>query len=180
MGCDSLNSDKRNRKNEENYMINQNIAINNMAVNNVYYSNSLNIPNRNINQNFPNEKSNQNINTRKIKNINYSNGCCCPCCGEPAGKDFIGDNKFSYNCLKCGESYFGNCYSCRKCGAIFCHKCPFKQYSNLACCPACGQGLFGGNECISYDCLKCGKGYYGNCYYCSNCRGIFCHKCPYL
>ena len=170
MGCDSLNSDKRNRKNEENYMINQNIAINNIDVNNVYYSNSLNIPNRNINQN---------INTRKIKNINYSNGCCCPCCGEPAGKDFIGDNKFSYYCLKCGESYYGNCYSCRKCGGIFCHKCPFKQYSNLACCPACGQGLIGSDKYF-YNCLKCGKDYYGYCYYCRNCEGIFCYKCPYL
>ena len=170
MGCDSLNSDKRNRKNEENYMINQNIAINNIDVNNVYYSNSLNIPNRNINQN---------INTKKIKNINYSNGCCCPCCGEPAGKDFIGDNEFSYNCLKCGQKYYGNCYSCRKCGGIFCHKCPFKQYSNLACCPACGQGLIGGNI-FSYDCLKCGKHFYTNCYYCRNCEGIFCYKCPYL
>ena len=170
MGCDSSNSGERNSKNEENYMINQNIAINNIDVNNVYYSNSLNIPNRNINQN---------INTRKIKNINYSNGCCCPCCGEPAGKDFIGDNKFPYNCLKCGQKYYGNCYSCRKCGGIFCHKCPFTQYSNLACCPACGQGLFGGNEC-TYDFLKCGKHFYNNCYYCRNCEGIFCHKCPYL
>ena len=46
-----------------------------------------------------------NIKTDSNSNNNYNSHCCCPSCGEPAGKNFngSGSDQITFNCLKCGK-----------------------------------------------------------------------------
>ena len=123
---------------------------------------------------------------------NHSKKCCCPSCGATAGINFKGSGTKSidYNCLKCGTKKSGYYYECNICNSIFCYKCSFNINNNNIkySCPACNESAgekFKGNSYSnyfrSYNCLKCGKFQNSSGYYfCTNCNGIFCYKCPQL
>ena len=57
--------------------------------------------------NSPMNDNNTNINNSNFNIINrqFSNTCCCPSCGEPAGAKFkgSGEDYESFICLSCGE-----------------------------------------------------------------------------
>lgn len=68
-------------------------------------------------------------------NKNNKSVCCCPSCGEPAGKNFIGSGgkQTTFNCFKCGEKKEEeNYYKCKKCNCFFCIKCPYLKNEILA------------------------------------------------
>ena len=150
---------------------------------------------------FNDERKIQNININNltiknddslIKNSNNKNtiinsGCCCPSCGEPAGKKFkgSGDDKEYFDCLKCGQNQFSKTYfKCKTCNSIFCSICPYKNDGLRCNCPACGEKAGNsfqgsGNDKEYFDCLKCGQNQFSKTYFkCKKCKGIFCYKCP--
>ncbi len=68
--------------------------------------------------------SNSNSNSNK----NNKSVCCCPSCGEPAGKNFIGSGgkQTTFKCFKCGQKKEEeNYYRCKKCNCFFCIECPY-------------------------------------------------------
>ncbi len=68
-------------------------------------------------------------------NSNQNNVCCCPSCGIPAGKNFIGSGseQTTFTCFKCGKKKVEeNYYKCKKCNCIFCIKCPYLKNDILA------------------------------------------------
>ena len=125
-------------------------------------------------------------NSKIYINFKAPNHCSCPSCGEIAGENFKGSgkNQASFFCLKCGNGYNENYFCCAKCNSIFCSQCPYKNNTNLASCPSCGEtsgGRFKGSGInkASFFCLKCGIGYNENYFCCAKCNSIFCSQCPY-
>ena len=87
------------------------------------------------------------IKTDSNSNNNYNSHCCCPSCGEAAGKNFSGSGseQITFNCLKCGKKKKEeNYYKCNKCNSIFCIQCPYLKNGIIAESHSY-EGSYGGN-----------------------------------